>query len=488
MHTTVRVGAILHVLGAVVALFGATIVVPLAVSWWMEDGALAAHGIALATALAVGGALWLATLAMRDDLTPRDAFLLVFLVWVTIPLVAMLPLYRQIAGLSFTDAYFEATSGLTATGATVLAGLDLLPPSINLWRAQLHWLGGLGIIVLAVAILPMLGVGGRQLFRAEVPGPVKETRITPRLAETAKGFWFLYAGFTAACALAYRMAGMGWFDSIVHAMSTLSLGGFSSHDASFAYFDSVAIEVIAIIFMFIGAMSYVTHLGAWRKRSLKPYGLDSEVKALVLVLVLSMAGVALFLWHEGVYADFSTALRFAAFNVASMATTLGFTNTDFGQWPIFAPLWMLFLCAFVSCSASTGGGIKMMRALIMVRQMLRETKLLLHPSARIPIKLGGEVVPNQVVFAVLAYMTIYGASLVVIVLLMTLTGMDLLSALSAAVASLNNAGPGLGQVGPSTTYASLSDFQTWLCTSAMLLGRLELLTLLVVLTPGFWRQ
>jgi trk system potassium uptake protein TrkH len=291
-----------------------------------------------------------------------------------------------------------------------------------------------------------------------------------------------------ACAACYKLAGMDWFDSVVHAMSTLSLGGFSSHDASFGFFDSVALEIIAMVFMLIGAMSFVTHLVSWRSRSVRPYLRDSEVKAQLLVLAMSILGIGLFLWRAGTYPEFATALRHAAFNVTSIATTGGFASVDYGTWPIFAPLWMLFLCAFISGSASTGGGIKMMRALVMVKQMLRETKLLLHPSARIPIKLGGDVIPNQVVFAVLAYMTIYGASLVTVVLLMTFSGLDLLTALSAAVASLNNAGPGLGQVGPATTFASLSDFQTWLCTIAMLLGRLELLTLLVVLTPGFWRQ
>ena len=488
MHTMVRVGAVLNLLGAVLALFGATLIVPVAMSWWLADGALVSLTMALASAVVIGGALWLATRPLRKDLTPRDAFLLVFLVWVTMPVVGMLPLYHYFPGISFTDAYFEATSGLTATGATVLTGLDKLAPSLNLWRAQLHWLGGLGIIVLSVAILPMLGVGGRQIFRSEIPGPVKETRITPRLIETVRGFWIFYVAFTAACAIGYKMVGMDWFDAVVHAMSTVSLGAFSSHDASFAYFDSVGVEVVAILFMCASAMSFVTHLHAWRRKSFAPYAADSEIKAFLLVLVLSVIGVAYLLWSQGVYPEFPTALRYAAFNVASIATTLGFSNTDYAQWPIFVPLWMLLLCAFLCCSASTGGGIKMMRALVMFRQMVRETRLLLHPSARVPIKLGGEAVPNHAVFAVLAYMTIYGASTMVLVLLMTLSGLDLLSALSATVASLNNTGPGLGQVGPTSTYASLTDFQTWLCTIAMLLGRLELLTLLVVLTPGFWRQ
>lgn len=484
----VRVGAVLNLLGAVIVLFGATLLVPLALSWWQRDGALRAYGVALAVALCAGGLLWLLTRRMRAELTTRDGILMVLLTWVSLPLVAMLPLYLHIGGLSFTDAYFEATSGLTATGSTVLAGLDVLAPSLNLWRAQLHWIGGLGIIVLAVAILPTLGVGGRQIFRAETPGPFKEKRLTPRVAETARAFWVIYVALTALCAAAYYMAGMSGFDAIVHAFSTLSLGGFSSHDSSLGYFDSAAIEAIALVFMVAASLSYATHFVAWRGRSLRAYLRDAEARAFVGVLVLSVFGIALLLWREGIYADFATSLRHAAFNVASIATTLGLVTVDYSQWPIFAPLWMLFLSAFATCSASTGGGIKMMRALLLVKQMLRETKLLLHPHARVPIRLGRDLVPNQAVFAVLAFMTIYGASIAVLLLLLTLSGLDLLTALSAAVASINNVGPGLAQVGPSTTFAVLSDYQTWLCTAAMLLGRLELLTVLVVFTPGFWRQ
>lgn len=484
----VRLGAVLNLLGAVIALFGTTMLVPLGVSWWLDDGALHAYDEALALALGSGALLWASTRHLRRDLTPRDGILMVLLTWLSLPLIAMLPLYIYAADLSLTDAFFEATSGLTATGATVLSGLDSLPASINLWRAQLHWIGGLGIIVLAVAVLPILGVGGRQIFKAETPGLLKENRLTPRVTETAKAFWTIYLLLTALCTLAYYMAGMTGIDAVIHAFSTLSLGGFSSHDASLGYFNSPAMEVIAILFMLFASLSYVTHFIAWRSRSPRVYLRDSEVKALVMVLLASIFGIALLLWRDGVYAEFSTALRHAAFNVTSIATTLGFATVDYAQWPLFAPLWMLFLCAFVTCSASTGGGIKMMRALVMVKQMSRETKLLLHPHARVPIRLSGDVVPNQAVFAVLAFMTIYGASITILVMMMTFSGLDLLTALSATVASINNTGPGLAQVGPAATYAVLSDFQTWLCTIAMLLGRLELLTALVVFTPGFWRQ
>jgi trk system potassium uptake protein len=484
----VRLGAVLNLLGAVIALFGTTMLVPLAVSWWLDDGATHAYDEALALALGSGGVLWAATRHKKRDLTPRDGILMVLLTWVSLPLIAMLPLYLYIPELSVTDAYFEATSGLTATGATVLSGLDQLPASLNLWRTQLHWIGGLGIIVLAVAVLPMLGIGGRQIMKAETPGLLKESRLTPRIAETAKSFWIIYVLLTALCILAYYLAGMQLLDAVIHAFSTMALGGFSSHDASLGYFNSLAIEMIALAFMLFSAISYATHFVAWRGRSSRVYAKDSEVKALMLLLGLSILGVALFLWRDGVYPEFGTALRHAAFNVTSIATTLGFATVDYGQWPLFAPLWMLFLCAFITSSGSTGGGIKMMRALVMAKQMSRETRLLLHPQARVPIRLSGDVVPNQAVFAVLAFMTIYGASIVLLVMLMTFSGLDLLTALAATVATINNTGPGLGQVGPANTYAVLSDFQTWLCTIAMLLGRLELLTVLVVFTPGFWRQ
>ncbi|MCL4799197.1 MAG: TrkH family potassium uptake protein [Burkholderiales bacterium] len=482
-----RVLPVLNVLARIVALFGVALVPPIAVSLWIADGAHGAYDEALAVCLVLGGAGYAATRRFRRELSARDGFLLVVSVWVMLPAVASLPLLFAVPGLSFTDAYFEATSGLTATGATVLSGLDTLPRSLNLWRTELHWIGGLGIIVLAVAILPLLGVGGRQLYRAEMPGPMKETKLTPRIAETAKGFWLIYVGFTAACVVAYRAAGMDWLDAVIHAFSTLALGGFSSYDASLGHFDSVAVEAVAVFFMVIAGLSYGTHFLAVSRRTLRPYAFDSEARAFVVVLGASCIGISLYLWVTGVYADFGTALRYGVFNTASIATTLGFSNTDYGQWPVFAPLWMLFLCTFATCSASTGGGIKLVRARLLVKQMFRETSLLVHPRAELPVRLGQQVVPPRVVFAILAFMSFYGTSLLVVVFLLTVSGLDLLTALSAAVACLNNTGPGLGQVGPATTYAVLNDFQTWVCSIAMLLGRLELFTLVVVLNPRFWR-
>jgi trk system potassium uptake protein len=430
----------------------------------------------------------LSTRRFKRELQLRDGFLLVSMVWAILPAFAALPLLFSFTELSVTDAYFEAVAGITTTGSTIFSGLDKLPPSINFWRCQLQWLGGMGLIVLAVAILPLLGVGGMQLYKAETPGPMKESKLTPRITETAKGLWLIYAGMTVACMFAYRFAGMGWYDAVCHAFTTLSLGGFSTHDASFAYFDSTAIEVIAIAFMLLAGINFATHFLAWRDRSPRPYRNDPEAGMYLLVVLGSCALIAGYLWAQEFYPEFATALRYASFNTVSIATTTGFATTDFNLWPAFAPMWMLFLCCFAACSGSTGAGIKMIRAELLVRQGLRELTKLIHPTAQVPVKIGGQIVPNRILFAVLAFMSIYGACLIAMTFLLLVTGLDFLTAFSAIVACINNTGPGLAQVGPATTFAVLNDFQTWVCSAAMLLGRLELVTLIVIFTPAFWRR
>jgi trk system potassium uptake protein TrkH len=484
----VRLRAVLHLLSLVLVLFAASMLVPLAFSYGYADGGQAAYAGAAGVTLLSGAALWAATHRAGRELQVRDGFLLVALVWTVLPAFATLPLMLQLPGLSFTDAYFEAVSGLTASGATVLSGLDHLPPSLNIWRGFMIWLGGMGVIVLAVAILPLLGVGGSQLFKAETPTPMKDTKLTPRIAETAKGLWLVYFGLTVACLLAYRWAGMEWLDAMMHAFTTLGLGGFSTHDASYAHWNSPRVEAVAIVFMLLAAINFATHFLAWHRRSLRPYRVDPEAKVFLGVVAVSVLGVATYLSWKGTYPDFSTALRYAAFNVVSIATTTGYANTDFNQWPIFAPLWMLFLSSFASCSGSTGSGMKMIRAQILFKQVFRELLRIMHPRVYNPVKLAGHAVENNVVFAVLAYVFVYVSCIVVITLLLTLSGADVVTAFSAAVASMNNTGPGLGQVGPASTYAALNDFQVWVCSFAMLLGRLELFTLLVVLAPAFWRK
>ena len=438
--------------------------------------------------LGSGIALWLTGRHWKRELKARDGILLVVLTWLLTPLFAALPLLFYLPQLSFTDAYFETMSGLTTTGATVLSGLDRLPGSINLWRAELHWLGGLGVIVLVVAVLPLLGVGGRQLFKAETPGPMKEEKLTPRMAETAKGLWKVYILLTLVCIGLYWGFGMTPVDAVVHAFSVMGLGGFSSHDASFGHFKSLPLEIITEVFALAAGLNFALHFLALRGRSLKPYRSDPEIRWYFGYLIGSCLGLGLLLWVQGVYPDFPGALRDATFSVISMATTLGLATADFGVWPLFMGLWLLFLCSFTTSAGSTGGGIKMLRAVLLYKQIHRELLRVIHPQAQVNIRLGEQTVPDKVIYAVLVFFFVYVATLVGISFVLSFSGLDVLTAFSAAVACLNNTGPGLGQVGPSTTYAVLTDFQTWVCTFAMVLGRLELFTLLVVLTPAFWRR
>jgi trk system potassium uptake protein len=483
-----RVAPVVNVFSTVVMIFALTMAAPLVVSLIYDDAALLMYDEAIAITFIAGVIMRLTTMHRRRELLPRDGFLLVFMVWTILPAFATLPLLFYIDNLSFTDAYFETVSGITTTGATVLSNLDQLPPSINFWRCELVWLGGMGLIVLAVAILPLLGVGGMQLYKAETPGPMKDTKLTPRITETAKGLWLVYSGITVACIISYWLAGMTWFDAVCHAFTTMGLGAFSTHDSSYGFFNSPLIEGVAIVFMLIAGMNFATHFLAWRESNPRPYRADPEAGMFVLVTLASCVMIAVYLWLNGVYPEFMTALRFAGFNTVSIATTTGYSNTDFNLWPAFAPLWMLFLACFASSSGSTGGGIKMIRARLLVQQGLREMVKLVHPSAQVPVKLGGRVVPNQIVFAVLAFMSIYGACVTAMTFLLLVTGVDFITAFSAVIACINNTGPGLNQVGPATTYAILTDFQTWVCTIAMLLGRLELFALLIIFTPAFWRR
>lgn len=483
-----RLLAVTHIFSRIALVFGLAMLLPIGVSLSIGDGAHIAFDEALALTLLGGGLVMRATQRFRRELRANDGVLLVVMCWLLLPAIAAMPLMLGISGLRFTDAYFEAVSGLTATGATVLSGLDNLPPSINLWRTELHAIGGLGIIVLAVAILPLLGVGGRQLMKAEVPGPIKETGLTPRMAETARGFWKIYLALIALCTLAYGLYGMDWLDALTHAFSTVALGGFSSHDASLGFFNSVALETITIGFALLSGMSYVTHFAALTGRSLRPYWRDGEIPFYLGVLMASVLFIAAYLWQQNFYNEFATALRYAAFNTVSVATTLGYATTDYALWPFFAPLWMLFLCSFVTCSGSTGGGIKMMRAIMLYKQVFREITHAMHPNAMTHIKLGGTVVPNKIILAVLGFGFLYMVCTIGFTLVLAGSGLDILTAFSAAVACFNNTGPGLGLVGPASNYGTLNDFQVWVCSFAMLLGRLEIFTLLVVLTPAFWRH
>lgn len=477
-----------HVFGTLLAYFGLAYVIPVLTSLVMRDGKALPFILAAAITSGSGLLLSLATRRHARELKPRDGFLLATMSWVLTSASATIPLFLIIPGVSITDAYFEAMSGLTTTGATVLSGLDNLPPSVNMWRHWLHWLGGLGIIVLAVAILPLLGIGGMQLYRAQAPGPVKDEKLTPRITETAKSLWVVYTVMTVAGILALRAVGMPWFDAICHGMSALSLGGFSTHDASVGYFDSFAIELVLIVLMVAASINFARHFTALRRLTLKPYRTDPEARALAVVLAVSVVGITVLLWVDNVYPTLSSSLRHSVFNVISMATTTGFVSENYETWPVFAPVWMLFLSCFVCSTGSTGSGIKMFRTLVLSRQAGRELKLLVHPNALWPVRIGGKPVPDSIGDSVLGFIFLYFMTVVTLTFALLLTGLDFLSSFTAAVASINNAGPGMGEVGPSTTFESLTDAQTWICTAAMLVGRLEIISVLVLFTPAFWRK
>ncbi len=482
---------VLRVLGILIMVFSLSMGLPLAVSLWIQDGVWRVYPVAMAATLTAGAWLWWRLRLFRQELQPRHGVMLVSLVWMLFPLSATIPL--MLAGhdigrpMSFTHAYFEAVSGLTTTGSTVLSGLDSLPVSINVWRTFLQWMGGMGILILAVAVLPLLGVGGSQLFRAEAAGPVKDTKLTPRMTGTAKGLWGVYAVFSVLCGAAFWAAGMEPLDALMHMFTTVSLGGLSSHDQSFGYFQSPLLEAICMGFMLAASCNFALYFVALRKGEWGGFWRDPEVRATLIVLIGGGLLVAVLLWIKGVY-GLLDALRYGMFNVISLATTTGYATTDYLAWPVFAPVFMLLLSGVATSAGSTGGGIKMVRMLILVKQARREMSRLVHPRVVQPVRLGDAVVDNRVIFSVLAFMLVYGGTIFGLSMVMLLTDLDPVTAFSVVLASVNCAGPGWGGVGPASTYAVLTDFQIWVCTLGMLLGRLEILSFLALLTPAFWRR
>jgi trk system potassium uptake protein len=480
--------AVLALVGRMVVIFSLLMVVPLAFSIADHDQAERPFLIGTAITFAAGLMMSLATRRFRRELQPRDGFVLVGMTWLMLPVFGAVPLWLGVPGISVTDAYFEAMSAFTATGATVITGLDHLPVSINVWRCFMMLVGGLGIIVLAVAILPLLGVGGAQLFKAETAGPMKDQKLTPRIADTARAIWVTYGLLAIGCTLAYRWAGMSWLDAFLHMCTTVSLGGFSPYDASFGHFNSPLIEAVAIVFMMLSGINLVLYFAAWRRRSWRILLGNVEVRAFYLVILATVALISLYLTASGTYPIYTDALRHTAFHVVSIATTTGYATNDYAQWPMFAPLLMILLGCFATCAGSTGGGIKMIRLLLLLKQSKRELVRIVHPNVVNPVTIAGGLVSERVMQSVMAFMMMYGATLVSLTMVLLFSGLDVVTAFTAVLACVNNIGPGLGDVGPAVNYQSLTDFQTWVCSVAMLLGRLELLSVLVLLTPQFWRR
>lgn len=478
--------AVQRLFGLLLILFSFIMLPPAGISLLYQDDAFwgFVNG-ALITAV-TGLILWFPVRHTRQELRLRDGFLVVVMFWTLLGIFGALPMsILGPLGLSFTDAVFESASGLTTTGATVIVGLDDLPKSILFYRQLLQWVGGMGIIVLAVAILPMLGVGGMQLYRAETPGPVKDTKLTPRINETAKALWYIYLGLTLACAFLYLLAGMDLFDAIAHSFSTVAIGGFSTHDASIAYFESPAIEWICIVFMFLSGINFGLHFFVVRRMNFRLYLQDEEFRFYLTILISVALIACAFLLGVGIYEGFTDALRYAVFQVVSMGTTTGFATTEFSKWPGVLPVLLIFVSFVGGCAGSTGGGIKVVRFLLLFKQGARELKRLVHPKAHVNVKIGKHPLSDRVQEAVWGFFSAYVAVFSVMLLLLMMAGLDQVTAFSAVAACLNNLGPGLGDV--AANYANVNDFVKWVLCFAMLLGRLEIFTLMVLLTPAFWR-
>lgn len=479
---------ITHIFGLVTIGFSGLMATCLITSKIAEDGATSAFLQGTLITLLLGILMFVPTLRIPKKVSRQAGFLLVAITWSLIPVFCTLPLMFYLPAMSFIEAYFEVVSALTTTGATVLSGIDQLPMSINLWRHELCWIAGMGIIIFAIAILPILGIGGMQLYKAESPGTVKESDLPPRVAQTAKALWMVYAGITVACIIALRLAGMNWFDAICHAFTAMSLAGFSTHDSSIGFFDSLPIEMVLTLFQLLAAINFATHFIAIRRRAFHPYIDDMEVRAFLILMFGSCIVAALVLWQAGTYPGFFTALRHAAFNLVTIATDCGFSTKDFNQWPVFVPMWMLFLSCVSASSGSTGGGIRMIRTIILMKQARLELFKFIHPSAIKPLKIGDTVISNDIITSVTGFIFLYFMSIVILVFMLLLSGMDFISAFSAIIACFNNAGPGLNQVGPATTYASLSEFQKATCIFAMLLGRVQIFSIIILFVPEFWKK
>ncbi|MEO7387249.1 MAG: TrkH family potassium uptake protein [Gammaproteobacteria bacterium] len=476
-----------RILGMLLMLYSVTMMPPVAVSVYFRDGQANSFIEAFAITFLVGLIAWLPARNDRRELRLRDGFLVAAVFWLGLGSFGAVPLLLVATpDMSLTDAVFEAVSGLTTTGATALTGLDSLPRSVLYYRAQLHWLGGMGIIVLAVAILPMLGVGGMQLYRAETPGPMKDSKLTPRITETAKALWLIYVGLTAACTVAYWWAGMGMFDAICHAFATLATGGFSTHDSSIAWFKSPLIEAIAILFMFLAGANFSLHFIAWRSRRLRIYWRDPEFRAYCLILLVLILTATAYLTATGHYATLGESGRHAAFHFVSFMTSTGFVATGFDQWPGALPLTLILVSFIGGCAGSTGGGMKVVRWLLLYNQGVREVKRLVHPAAEIPVRLGNSVVPQRVVDSVWGFCVVYIILFGIMLLVLVGSGVDQVTAFSALATSINNMGPGLGKV--VADFTQINDLAKWVCIFAMLFGRLEVFTLLVLFSPSFWRS
>ena len=479
-----RHSVIVRTLGVLLLLFSTTLLPPIALSVIYGDGELSQFSITFAIALVLGLSLWLPLHRHKQTIRSRDGFLIVAMMWTAMSLLGAVP-FMLALDMSFADAFFESASGYTTTGSTVIVGLDALAPSVLFYRQEIQWVGGIGVIVLAIALLPMLGIGGMQLYKAETPGPFKDEKLTPRITRTARSVCVVYVMVTAICALCFWLGGMNAFDAVAHSFSTLSTGGYSTHDASLAYYNSPVIEAIAVVFMLIGGISFNVHFIAWRMLQLQRYFQDTQVRAFLLTVLGLVIVVALMLAGTRTSGALES-VRYAAFEVVSIITTTGFGIADFSLWPLALPVVLTFAGFIGGCAGSTAGGIKVIRFVVLGKQAAVHVHRLIHPQAVRRLKVDGRLVPDVVIESIAGFFAIYVAVFVFFMLLVMIDGMDQVTAFGAVATCINNVGPGLGDV--ANNFVGVSAQSKIVLAFAMLLGRLEIFTFLVLLTPAFWRR
>ncbi len=480
-----RLTVIIRTLGVLFLLFSTTLLPPIGISLWYGDGETYYFSVTFIIAVALGFLLWWPLRKDGHAIRSRDGFLIVALMWSAMSMLGAVP-FMLVLEAGFADAFFESVSGYTTTGATVLIDLDAMPPSILFYRQEIQWLGGIGVIVLAVALLPMLGIGGMQLYKAETAGPLKDERFTPRLARTARGLVVVYLVLTAACALSFWVAGMSFFDAVAHSLSSVATAGYSTHDASIAFFDSVPIELVATVFSFIGAISFNEHFIAWRTLQLQRYGRDTQTRAFVLLVGGVILLTTLVLFVTRTYDSLGESLRYATFQVVSVFTTTGFNIADFSLWPYALPVLLIFAGLVGGCAGSSAGGIKVIRVVVLFKQVGIHVHRLIHPMAIRRMKVDGQPLPESVVEAVSGFLAVYVVMFFIFMALAMMDGMDQVTAFGAVAATISNLGPGLGEV--AITFADVSPHGKIMFAAAMLFGRLEIYTFLVLLTPAFWRR
>lgn len=483
-----QIKTILRILGLLLMMFSISMLTPLLINFIFQEEFALPFLAAFSCTISTGFILWFAFRHEQHELKVRDGFLLVVLFWLVLCLFASLPFILSIhhQNHSLTNAFFESVSGFTTTGATVITDLESLPNSILFYRQQLQFLGGMGIVVLAVAILPMLGVGGMQLYRAETPGPMKDSKLTPRIAQTAKALWSIYVLLTLVCMLCYWLTGMDWFDALGESFATVSTGGFSMHDESFAYYNSYSIELVACIFMLLGGTNFALHFITFQKRTLKHYWEDEEFRYYIAFLTLSILIITASLLLYDFFSATHHALIKSAFNVISLATTTGFVSAPFSLWPTFIPVFIMLLALIGGCAASTSGGIKVIRALLIFKQSKREMTRLLHPNALIPIKFGQHILPEPVLQSMWAFLSVFIALFLALLIIFMALGNDFVTSFSAITVTMSNAGAGIGAI--SENFANLNHASKWVLIFSMIAGRLEIFSLLILFSHHFWQK